>query len=379
MICAGLMFLFSLYGCAPSEEKEPEQTGEQEQEQEIDKEPENLSSVTLNVSENLNGSQSQRVFRTVGRTFERNGALACDFTCTGVKFTAACKGAVSVSFNTTADCYFTVYIDGVRIEERLYVAKNIGGGFLTVADFDTYGTREIWVVKQSQYAMAYCEIVEVSLTGSFGKRPEEQSRFIEFYGDSVLNGSNIHTGGTSVVTSDGTLSYGFTTALALNADCNIIGRGGMGLYTKDGSTDGMNEVWDLCGGKSSPGVVNYDFGRVPDAVVVELGINDNISDYYTDARYKTSIREMVLNLRSVYGDDITIIWCYGYHETINATWEIAKEVLDSMNGNNSILFCQLPNCALPKTQGGDGYHPNVEMSREIAQVLTAFIEENIYS
>lgn len=341
-------------------------------------EPAVLSVVNLKVAENLSGTQSERVVRTEGRTFYRNNGLACDFSCTGVRFNVVCKGDVSVKFRVSNDCYFTVYINGERQDTRLFVKETDNGKFVRVACFDTYGEREISVVKQSQYPMAYCEIVEIQFSGSFGKRPENRKRFIEFYGDSLLNGSNIYTGGTSVHTSDATYAFGYLTAIELNADCNIIGRGGMGLYPKDGSTDGMNEIWDLCGGKRSPEGIAYDFGRIPDCVVVELGINDCVSDYYSDERYRDSIDEMIFNIRSVYGDEMKIIWCYGYHEVFDAKWAVAKQTLDSLNINGNILFCKLPYAALGKDQGGDGWHPDVSISKQIAAAMTEFIEKNIY-
>ena len=342
-------------------------------------EPAELSTVCLNVAENLSSSdQSKKVFRTRNRTFVRNNGLACDLTCSGIAFNVLCKGEMRVKFTTDADVYFTVYIDGVRRQERLLVEKEKSGTFIAVAQFDSYGAREIAIIKQSQYPMALCEINEVEILGSFGQRPAQSERFLEFYGDSVLNGSNIYTGGTSVKTSDGTLAFGYLAALSLQADCNIVGRGGMGLYPKDTSTEGMNEIWDRCGTARGNGSPYYDFGRMPDAVVVELGNNDCLSDSYTDERYTQSIKEMVLNLRSVYGEDVKIIWCYGYLSLVNAKWGVAKKALDGLNENGSILYCPLPNCALSKEDGGDGYHPNVEMSADIAAALAEFIGENIY-
>ena len=56
-------------------------------------EPEVLTEVCINVAENVQSSkQADRVVRTMVRTFFRIGGLACDFSCTGIKFTAICKG-----------------------------------------------------------------------------------------------------------------------------------------------------------------------------------------------------------------------------------------------------------------------------------------------
>ncbi len=342
------------------------------------KEPENLETITLNVAENLAGKQSEILFRTEGRTFIRNNGLACDLSCTGVKFTALCKGEVYVKFNTTAECYFTVYINGERQKERLGVVE-ADTGFRKVAEFEEYGEYEISIVKQSQYPMAYCEIKEVRLTGSFGKRPKQKARFIEFYGDSIMNGSNIYKGGTSAATSDATLAFGYVTARALNADCNIIGRGGMALHRKDDKTDGLLEVWELCGGVSSPKVQIYDFARVPDCAVVEIGTNDYNSSAFTEEFYAKNIKEMVFNLRGVYGNDVKIVWCYGYNEISDMNWEkVVKPTLEQLNADGTIYYCKLPYCAISKEDGGDGHHPDVPLAQEMADVLIDFINTNIY-
>ena len=390
MVCS---FIFSMTACLgqTGNSVEPESTQSEaaiesvvssEEEDSTLKEPETLEEVTMNVAENVVlANQQARVFRQIGRTFiseDNSKTLRCDFTCTGVAFNAICKGDVNVKFWTTGDCYFTVYIDGVRVKDRLFVSGDDSNSFIKVASFDTYGQREIRLVKQSQYPFAYCGISDVQILGSFGKRPKQKERFIEFYGDSILNGSNIYTGGTSVHSTDGTYAFGYQTALALNADCNIIGRGGMGLYNKDSSTEGMNQVWNLTSSSKAPGVQEYTWDRMPDVVVVELGCNDILSSYYTDNRYKESIGVMIDNIRSAYGNDIKIVWCYGFNEQMDEKWDMVKATLDSMNPDGTIYYCDLPKAGLPKTDGGDGLHPNVEMSTEMATVLTQFIEENIY-
>ena len=341
-------------------------------------EPETLSTITVNVADNINGKASERAFRPVGRTFFRYSGLACDLSCTGVRFNAICKGEVKVRFRVSADCYFTVYINGERQEERLVTRTGDNGSFRTVANFEEYGMYEIELVKQSQYPMVYGEIVEVQLTGSLGKRPAERERFIEFYGDSIMNGSNIYKGGTSAATSDASMAFGYVTARALGADANIIGRGGMALRHK-GNTDGMLEIWDLCGGTASPEVAEYGFTRTPDCVVIELGTNDWRDSAYTEPLYTAAVKEMVFNIRSVYGDDVKIIWCYGYTDAMRDVWGVTKATLDTINDNGCIYYCEIPYCSLSKEEGGDGMHPDVKLAQDMATALTAFIEENIYN
>ena len=40
-----------------------------------------LTEQTMNILEN-----TETIFRTIGRTYERNKGLACDFACTGIEF-----------------------------------------------------------------------------------------------------------------------------------------------------------------------------------------------------------------------------------------------------------------------------------------------------
>ena len=376
-------FLFSVGGCGQTADTSTLESAPTESVESTLKEPETLETVTLNVADNVTSSNQQaRVFRQIGRTYinENNTkVLRCDLTCTGIAFNAISKGEIKVKFWTDKDCYFTVYIDGERVEERLFVGADDSNSFIKVASFEEYGEREIRLVKQSQYPFAYSGVVEVQLQGSFGKRPKQKERFIEYYGDSGLNGSNILKGGTSVTSTDGTLAFGYMSALALNADCNIIGRGGMGLYPKDSATEGMNQVWNLNSSSKAPGVTEYDFSRIPDAVVVALGGNDASSSWYTNERYVESIEVMINNIRSAYGDDMRIVWCYNYSISKKDYWDVEKAALDSLNGNGTIYYCSISCLPISKADGGDGKHTDRAGGKQQGEELAKFIEENIYN
>lgn len=156
MMASGM--IISAVGCGSSlvnsnSESLPQSSESVETSEDILQEPETLEAVSLNVAENVTSSnQQKRAFRQIGRTFVSESddkTLRCDFTCTGIAFNAVCKGEVKVKFWTTANCYFTVYIDGVRVEERLFVSEDDSNSFLMVANFEEYGQREIRLVKQS--------------------------------------------------------------------------------------------------------------------------------------------------------------------------------------------------------------------------------------
>ena len=315
---------------------------------------------------------TEDVFLSVGRTYVRNGGLACDFTCTGIRFNAYCEGSVSVNLSTSSTTYFTVYIDGVRQEQRIKATSSTTWvEIATDLERDNY---EIMLVKQSQFTMATTELKQVKINGTFAEEmPAEKELFIEFYGDSILNGSNIFKGGTSAATSDGTQAFGWLTAEALGADCNIIGCGGLGLFIS-GSNFVMSDVWNLNGSLNVSGVTKYKFERTPDAVVVELGVNDDVRGA-SATDYKRAVLEFVEKIRNKYGDDVPIVWVYGYYE--QDYWELTKEALDSAydGEEDNIYYCQLSPSNIPKSEGGDGIHPGVETSKVMAEELTAFLKK----
>ena len=302
------------------------------------------------------------IFRTLGRTYQRNGGIACDFTCTGVRFNAYCEGEIYMRLHTSADTYFTVYIDGERSDDRIY-AKSSTAGWLTVATDIPRGDHEIMIVKQSQFTMSQTELREIKISGEFKEIPAERELFVEFYGDSIVNGSNVYLGGTSAKTSDGTMAFGWLAAEAIGADCNIIGCGGLGLSIS-GSDFVMGDIYDLNGSLKVSGVTKYDFARIPDAVVIELGVNDQVRGADVTV-YKTKARKMIEDLRAKYGEDVPIIWLTGYHDKDFFTNTLS--VITELGGESANLYTYKTDLHyLTASQGGDGYHPDVKHAKAFA-------------
>ena len=312
------------------------------------------------------------IFTAVGRTYEREGALACDFTCTGIRFSADCEGDVAIQIRSSSLAYFTLYINGERVDKRFSVSNSYE--WITLAEALPKGSYEFEFVKQSQYHMATAQLQTVRLTGVFHDAPKERPLFIEFYGDSIVNGSNIYVDPpTSTENSDGTLAYGWLTARALGADCSIIGRGGQSLSVET-EMDIMNDVFFGCGSSQLQNVPDYDFARTPDIVVVNMGCNDGAKGAAI-APFKTRVAELINNIRAKYGDDIKIVWIYGYRRDAKEYWDYIKQVMEDMGGEYGNLYaCQVSVCYIPKSEGGDGYHPDVENSAIMAEEVTAFLK-----
>ncbi len=326
-----------------------------------------LTEITKDVLTN-----TDTVFKTVGRTYTRNGGLACDFSCTGIEFNAYCEGDIYLNVRTTAQAYLTVYIDGVRSEERISVTAS--EPWVRVAyDLDR-GEHTVMIVKQSQFNMATLILDQVKISGEFKDKPADRELFLEFYGDSILNGSNVYGGGTSVKTSDATYGFGWIASQALGADCNIIGHGGLGVV-KSKNAYNMVDLYKLAGSARLTDVPEYDFARTPDAVIIELGINDYVNGGLKNDpdTYAEGVRTLIANLRAKYGKDVPIVWMYGYRSDAKDFWTTTKATLDSIiaEGDGNIHYCKVSTHAAVN----DNYHPDVNTAKIIGKDVAVFLKD----
>lgn len=324
-----------------------------------------LTDATLTVSEHLTDT-----FRQLGRGYIRNSGLACDFTCTGIEFNAYCAGSVYMKVNSSAATYWTVYVDGERWANRVLTNTSTTGWVELVYGLKA-GDHRITIVKESQFTMSQNELLSVKVKGEFKEIPENKARFIEFYGDSILNGSNVYGGGTSPATSDGTRAFGWLTAQALEADCNVIGRGGLGVINTSSGGYCMLDIYDLNGARGASGVGNYDFtSRTPDAIVVELGINDKVQGGGVDeATYTDGVEQFVSAMRTKYGKDVPIVWLYGYSSSDYSSTMISAVKALQDAGDSNLYYCEVSPC-----NASDAYHPDVAKAETMAAEVTAHLK-----
>ncbi len=336
--------------------------------------PVELEDQTVNILEN-----TSTAFRTLGRTYERNGGLACDLSCTGVEFKVFCEGDIYLHIEATDQAYLTVYIDGERSESRVSVVP--ATPLVRIARGLAYGEHTIMIVNQTQFPMATMVMHSVKFTGQLMEKPADRELFIEFYGDSTLHGSNVYKGGTSVHTSDATYAFGWIAAQQLGADCSLIGRGGLGLV-KSTLSYSMLDIYDLCGSVSLKNVPNYDFARKPDAVVIRLGTNDYVNGGLssTPEVFAAGVEEFVGILREKYGADVPIVWVYGHRDDGRDFWETAKEALDGLKaaGDDNIHYCKVSVAYTPKSEGGDGSHPDMKRAERMGQEVADFLKTIIH-
>lgn len=325
-------------------------------------------------------------FRTLGRTYVKSNRLYLDFASTGIHFVADCEGDVSVRIfvanNSHANSnYFTVYIDGKRTDTRLFVNKETSGEDFVMAKDLPRGRHEFRLINQTQFIWTQASLDSLTLCGSLLEKPAPRDLFLEFYGDSILNGANLFMGGTSIHTTDSTQSFAFQTAEALNADMSVVGCSAIGL-TCNNRNFIMKDLLLHCGAQYSSGadkngvllmedIPLYDFARIPNAAIVALGTNDGKNA--EKEIFQTELSYLVSHLRTKYGEQMPIVFPIGY---TNGPYNTAiPAILDRLGGENAKLYaCKLSFASAAKEIGGDGIHPNLETAAVMAQELTAFLK-----
>ena len=341
------------------------------------------NATTLKVAEHMND-----VFRSLGRTYIKDNQLKMDFACAGLHFVADCKGDVMVQIfvaddSQSKDSRFTIYVDGVRSDLRVRVTPTTSGQYFIIASDLPKGIHDFRIINQTQFIWSQSSIGEVSVVGEFQDKPENRKLLLEFYGDSILNGSNIMLTGGGVKATDATLAFGFQTAERLNADMNLIGCSSIGLTTNSRNFV-MKDIWDGAGAQYTSGadkngilrtdIPKYDFARIPNAVIIEQGVNDN-NNASTQA-FADAVAEMVNNLRSKYGKDVPIIFPVGY-SCPNRPYNTAlPTIIENLGGESANLYiCELPLSAEVSANGGDNVHPSVATTAGMVDALSAYLKD----
>ncbi len=303
-----------------------------------------------------------------GRTSLVGTGLSCDFTASGIEFSAYLEGDVKVNVSCTADTYFTVYVDGERMADRCLVTptdKNV-----TVASFAQGGKHTIRLLKQTEPWKSLSVLESLEMTG-YWQDPPRENDFVEFIGDSITCGyANLAEKGNSDADNneyeDGTQAFAYLAAEQLGVDFSIVGCSGIGLvntyretiesdfYTKQSYYRSTTEV--------------YTPTRTPNFVVINLGTNEqNLGT--TSAEFKQAVKELIQLIRTTYGRDVKIVWCYNMMK--DGMYTSAEQAIEELGGEQNGLYL----CRLTRNTAGGASHPNLEGHKTAAEELVEFINE----
>lgn len=346
-----------------------------------EKDADNKINGTVTVAE-LDG-----MYKIQGRKITADEGAALLSTADAFEFNANCEGKVSITLfgkkldgleelredpedYTGAECYFTGYVDGKRIEERFKLTE--GSVEFVLAEDLSAGEHSFKIVRQSELEHGEAYVESVTLTGEITDPPSEKELYIEFIGDSIATGfGNIpeveydSEWGGHPVWQDGTQAFAYMTAEALDADYSVVAIEGIGASC--GYWDfTMNEVYE-----NYPRIITkdytYDPERTADIVVIELLSNDGANwrnAGLTPDDILTKSIELV-NIAKKKHPDAKIIFSPGSFP--KQFEEIYNEEFGGEENGYYIID-------LPMNTNGKSGHPDVEGQRASADALISFIE-----
>ena len=295
-----------------------------------------------------------------------------------ISFVADCEGDIILDLDVKLfsadkegwrDRYLTVYIDGVRQEERLAVEGGLmvyAKRSVTVAKGLSKGKHTIEIYRQNESNHAAMLLKSITMNGVPCERPKDRDLLIEFVGDSItagygnLVGSDAENAGHAK-NSDATSTYAFLTAKNLNADITATCRSGH-MFSGENPpfSDFYNQI-NWIRDKTA-----YTPTRHPDIVVVNLGTNDanyGISSTFTEYTFKA-----IKTIKAVH-PDAKIVWAYGMMGTNYAN--LIKQGIENYGGEAKDVYF----CPLQTDWSGGGGHPSLAGHKGAADTLTKFIND----
>ena len=321
--------------------------------------------------------------KLLGRANVVNNGIASDHTASGIELEAYIQGEFSFTANCSADTYFTVYVDGQRLEQRFAAKGDFVDSKITIGDLGEMAFRNIRIVKQTEANNAVATLKNLEFYGCLADKPKNNSLYIEFIGDSITAGyGNLWTkespdpsnqSGTALY-QDGTQTYAFLAAELLQADISVVGCSGIGIdkgYTnQNGNGYRMRDFYEMTSyTRSKTEAYDFENARIPDLVVINLGTND-MSVGSTEEDFKAGVRELIDFVRTSYDSKVPIVWAYGMMSDGRYQW--VQSVIDELGGTAEALYM----CELVRNKEGGNSHPSLTAHNIASQQLIGFLTSN---
>lgn len=337
----------------------------------------------------------EKNFKTLGRAYYSDGGIYCALSGTGVEFIfsgTACSVTVTGDSNSSnpsmADNHarIAIYVNGERVIDDM-----IDSAVKTFDVFESDVEEEVTVriIKLSESAMStYC-ISDITVTGGNVRPAPESDVLIEFVGDSITCGYGVDDEDRdhhfSTKTEDVTKTYAFKTAEALGADWSMVSYSGYGIIS--GFTNGdvkiseqtVPQYYEKYGYTWSenpdfkPSEKEWKFSRKPDAVVINLGTNDDSYCKNIPERCSEYQKEYVSLLKTVRkrNPDALILCVLGMMgQNLYPYVEAAVSEYSAETGDKNVYSLMLDD-----REASDGFaadwHPTEATHSKAAEKLTA--------
>lgn len=345
---------------------------------------------------------NEKNVKLLGRTYALDEELWLSLSASGIEFifegkelTLTVKGSEASKLPGNRQNYarFGVYVDDVRVincDLDEPVKK------LPVLSEKEAVKKTIRIIKLSECAMSTMGICPLETDDEAVLTPTPaKNRKIEIIGDSITCGYGVddedwaHPFATA--TENVTKSYSYKTIRALDADYSIFSTSGHGIisgYTADPSIQmteqkvpdyygGYGLSCDFFGETISPTNTPWDFSRfVPDAVVINLGTNDDSycqDDSAKQADYKENYKKFLKTIREKY-PQATVFCILGLMgDRLYPTVDKVVKEYSAETGDTNVYSLHLP----PQLES-DGfvsdYHPTAVSHDKATAVLVPFIK-----
>jgi len=306
--------------------------------------------------------------KLVGRTTMVGNYVSCDWSASGIEFTANCKGTVKIKIKGDGgqhNCgYFSVYIDGVKQTNRVQVPTS-GTKEITIATGLKAGEHTFRFLKQTFVKHAKFTIQSIIMNGTLSeKAPAQQKYYMEVIGDSITSGHGILEKNGNPSSFDATSAYAFLAAETLKSDYSIVSVDGIGV-TKGYQTETMPQVYPYtCWYRNS--TKKYTPDRQANVVVINLGTNDATKGS-DPTQYIKDVKTLISQVREIY-KDVPIVWIYNSMRADH--WQHTQTAINDLGGEGAGIY-MLKFTA--NTAGGNG-HPSAAAHIKDAQDLANFIK-----
>ncbi len=316
---------------------------------------------------------------TIGRTEMAENGITCDFSASGISFTALARDRICVQIDVDRDTYFTVYVDGKRDAKRYKLTPTECK--MIIETENEPAEHEIKILKQGEIGQSRAVIGNVQLNGILLEPKALLKRYIEFIGDEIACGYGLMaTDGSADLNSaectDATQAYAFLTAERLKADFSLVCCGGIGMAIEKEKQVLPFNITDFYPYTSylRSNTKKYNATCIPDCVVIGLGTNDYIKETPKEL-FKEAVHALIAMIRETYGE-VKIVWAYNMMGECRAEW--VKEAFEEWCLINCIDADKLVMIELPKGSAGVGAYPDGRDQQRAAEKLSSYIMKNIF-
>ncbi|MBQ8786223.1 MAG: hypothetical protein IJZ61_01155 [Oscillospiraceae bacterium] len=348
-------------------------------------------SVSETLSENLYKADfpaNEDYVKISGRTFtQSNGTLILSNSLSSAEF-AFC--GTSAEITLTSDCSGSdarvgIFVNGKRTIDTMLTEKTT-----TLKIFESIEPKNciVSVVKLSEQSHSYVGVKNINVVSEYGVIPTpERERRIEFIGDSITCGYGVDAPNEhynfSTETEDASKTYAALIGDELDADVNLVAWSGIGAYSCYTSGDEPSQ-WKLISGIYGKTDVmhtsqNWDFSQwQPDAVVINIGTNDNSWTREIAERVDTFGRayyDLIVQVREANPNAYIIcsLGAMGKDLLPEIKEQVAAYSSDTGDYRITAFEFDMQN---GYTDGyGADYHPSAETHRKMADKLAPFIAE----